>query len=98
VVSNPPYIDPNDVDGVAPEVRDHEPALALFAEQGIARLLELTAAGGALGPGAHLILEVGAGQAAEIAERARRSGFYDRVEVLPDLAGIDRNVVLRRRA
>lgn len=98
VVSNPPYVDPDDVEAIAPEVRDHEPALALFARRGTTILRALTAAGGDLAPGAHLVLEIGAGQAAEVVERARRSALYDRVEVLPDLAGIDRNVVLRRRA
>ncbi len=98
VVSNPPYIDPNDAGGLAPDVRDHEPALALFADAGTALIEALIAAGSGLKSGAYLVLEVGAGQARNGAERAREAGFYDHVAVLPDLAGIERNVVLRRRA
>lgn len=98
VVSNPPYVDPQDESALTPEVRAHEPSLALFAEGGLAVIERLLTAGRALRSGAHLALEIGAGQAAAVVERARDEGLYDEVRVSPDLAGIERDVVLRRGA
>lgn len=98
VVSNPPYVDPEDETALSPEVRAHEPPLALFAHGGLAVLERLLAAGRALRPGAYLAVEVGAGQAAALVERARAGGLYDELSVSPDLAGIERDVVLRRGA
>jgi release factor glutamine methyltransferase len=46
-------------------------------------------------PGGWLVVEVGLGQAAAVAGRARASAAYDRVEVVPDLAGVDRVVAAR---
>jgi release factor glutamine methyltransferase len=78
VVANPPYVDPLDASLLAPEVRAHEPAVALFAPPGdpdcwVRRLC--AEAPPRLGPRGALLVELGAGQS----ERA-----------LPDLAGIPR--------
>jgi release factor glutamine methyltransferase len=94
VVCNPPYVEDGAV--LAPEIVRHEPALALRAGPGgldvISRLLP--AAGATT---AHTVaLEIGAGQAAAVAELARAAGF-PAVETLRDLAGIERVVVGRRR-
>jgi release factor glutamine methyltransferase len=94
VACNPPYVEDGAV--LAPEIVRHEPALALRAGPGgldvISRLLP--AAGATT---AHTVaLEIGAGQAAAVAELVRAAGF-PAVETLRDLAGIERVVVGRRR-
>lgn len=64
VVSNPPYVPETDAPTLAPEVRDHEPALALYAgPDGLALYRRLIPqAFHALRPGALLALEIGFGQ------------------------------------
>jgi release factor glutamine methyltransferase len=85
VVSNPPYV--SSLDGLQPELR-HEPAHALLGEglhATIARVARTR----------FLVLEVGDGQADEVAETLRAAGYAD-VAVTPDLAGVDRVVEGRR--
>jgi release factor glutamine methyltransferase len=98
VVSNPPYVDERERDTLAPEVRDHEPAVALFApDHGLAayrRLLPEAAA--ALRSGGPLVLELGAGQLAEV-ERICRESALTVERVLRDLQGIERCLVARAR-
>jgi release factor glutamine methyltransferase len=97
IASNPPYIDPAERETLAPEVRDHEPALALFAPQerySVYRRL-IPAASDLLRSGGWLLLEVGAGMADEVARLCRASGL-DVERVLSDLQSIPRTVVARR--
>jgi len=93
VVANPPYVE--DGASLAPEIVRYEPALALRAGPDgldvLRRLIPDIAASGA----ARAALEVGAGQAAAVAELLRGVG-YAHVETVRDLAGIDRVVVGRR--
>ncbi len=93
VVANPPYIAAREVPELAPEVRDHEPRLALVSgESGFelhARLLE--GVGAVLADGGAVLIEVGAGQAEELARRFREAGWAHAV-THPDLAGIGRVV------
>jgi release factor glutamine methyltransferase len=94
LVANLPYVSEDEWSGLAPEIREYEPREALVAgptglEAIDALLGEL--ATGERPPGA-LALEVGAGQAATVAELVRRAG-YERVEIRPDLAGIERVVL-----
>ncbi len=98
VLSNPPYVDPDVAGLVDPEVRAHEPALALFAgETGFAAIRRLLGAATALRPGAWLAFEIGFGQAtAVVAELALRTEL-ELVELRSDAAGIARDVVCRRR-
>ncbi|HEY4574276.1 MAG TPA: peptide chain release factor N(5)-glutamine methyltransferase, partial [Thermoanaerobaculia bacterium] len=59
VVSNPPYIDPAEAPSLSPEVRDFEPALALFAPgSGDSVLARLFAECAALRPGVRLAVEI----------------------------------------
>jgi release factor glutamine methyltransferase len=89
VVSNPPYVDPDERASLAPEVRDWEPATALFgreATEAVARgALPVLAAGGSL------VLEVGDGQARGVGALLGRLG-YRAVAAARDLAGRDRVV------
>lgn len=100
VVSNPPYIPTGDLAGLQPEVREHEPRLALDGGPDglgvISRLLE--EAPRFLRPGGWLLLEVGAGQAGAVRGRALAGGAYDAAAVHRDLAGIERVVALQRSA
>jgi release factor glutamine methyltransferase len=75
VVSNPPYVDPADVDGLMPDIRDYEPHIALVgrgATEAIAR-----AALDVLRPGGALVLEVGDGQAPAAVALLEGLGYRD---------------------
>jgi release factor glutamine methyltransferase len=89
VASNPPYIASANRDGLSPEVRDWDPHIALFAEDAVAAVAR--GAVPALRDGAALVLEVGDGQAADVAGLLTELGFRD-VRVTPDLAGRERVV------
>ncbi len=91
VVSNPPYV--ADDAALPPEVC-REPRGALFAgPDGLAVVRRLLAAAPArLRPGGRLVIEIGGGQAEAVRQLA--AAHFDRVQVLPDLAGIPRAVVL----
>jgi release factor glutamine methyltransferase len=97
VVSNPPYVDEAQAAALAPEIRDHEPALALFAGEGgtaVYRRL-VTAAAGVLRDDGHLVLEIGAGQRAAVEGICAAAGL--RVErVVADLRSIPRVLVAAR--
>ena len=77
VISNPPYVASGDINALAPDIRLHEPALALDAGcDGLAvfrRLLPQAAR--VLKPGGSILLEVGDGQAAAVADLAGEAGF-----------------------
>jgi release factor glutamine methyltransferase len=88
VVANPPYVDPADAPGLQRELA-FEPRAALFAgDRGLALATELLRqARRRSAPGC--VLEIGAGQGAELQARARAFG-WNRVAVHQDLAGHDR--------
>jgi release factor glutamine methyltransferase len=94
VVSNPPYVE--DGAELAPDIVEYEPALALRAgPDGLDVIRRLLPAVGATT--AHTVaLEIGAGQAAAVAELMRGAGFAA-VEAVADLAGHERVLVGRRR-
>jgi release factor glutamine methyltransferase len=91
VVSNPPYVPGADRASLAVEVRDYEPALALFAgDDGLDVYRRLIpAAFGVLIPGGSLALEIGFGQSPAIKELLGFSGFEE-IDFIPDLQGIPR--------
>ena len=89
VVSNPPYVEPEDLPTLQPEVRDWEPHVALVASgatEAVAR-----AGTEALRPGGWLVLETAAGTGERIRGLLQDLG-YERVTITPDLAGRDRVV------
>ncbi|MDR3737854.1 MAG: peptide chain release factor N(5)-glutamine methyltransferase [Terracidiphilus sp.] len=91
IVSNPPYEPQADRDSLALEVRDYEPALALFAGADgleIYRRL-IPAAFAALTPGGALLLEIGYGQRNAIHELLTAACFTT-ITFTPDLQGIPR--------
>lgn len=94
VVSNPPYVDVSEVEGLAPEVREHEPSTALCApgdRHSVYRRL-VPAALPTLAPAGNLILEVGFGMAIEMSALLEHHGFVNQRR-LRDLQGIERAVV-----
>lgn len=93
IVSNPPYIASPVLAGLAPEVLDHDPALALDGgPDGLAPYRVIAASAGAvLAPGGALALEIGFDQGAAVAALLVDAGLA-RVEVARDLAGHDRMV------
>ena len=93
VVSNPPYVDPDERGSLQPEVREWEPAAALFGREAVAAVAR--GAADVLAEGGALVLEVGDGQARETAELLASLGYTD-VRATPDLAGRDRVVEGRR--
>jgi release factor glutamine methyltransferase len=97
VVSNPPYVPSGDRATLSVEVREYEPALALFAgDDGLDVYCRLIpAAFGALVPGGYVALEIGYGQSKAITELLAKAGF-EQIEFVPDLQGIPRVASARR--
>ncbi len=97
VVSNPPYVPETDRATLSVEVREYEPALALFAgDDGLDVYRRLIpAAFGVLTPGGYLALEIGSGQSPAITELLTQAGF-EQIEFVPDLQGIPRVACARR--
>jgi len=93
VVANPPYVDPADLEGLMPDVRDYEPHVALVgvgATESISR-----SAKDVLRPGGWLVFEVGEGQAERTLELLRELGYRDG-RTTPDLSGRERVVEAQR--
>jgi release factor glutamine methyltransferase len=89
VVSNPPYVLPEEIEALEPEVRDWEPREALVgvgATEAVAR-----GAVDVLRAGAALVLEVASGDAARVAALLGVLGYAD-VTTTQDLTGRDRLV------
>jgi release factor glutamine methyltransferase len=97
VVSNPPYVATGDRHSLSVEVRDHEPALALFAgEDGLDVYRRLIpAAFAVLTAGGFLLMEIGHGQSEAITGLLKQAGF-ERIEFVPDLQGIARVACAQR--
>ncbi|MFH0071230.1 N5-glutamine methyltransferase family protein, partial [Peribacillus sp. NPDC056705] len=95
IVSNPPYIPAEDIEELQPEVRDHEPRLALDGgEDGLRpyrimmEQLPLLAA-----PPRLIAFELGQGQAEDVAAILRAAGHWSEIVTIQDLQGIDRHVL-----
>lgn len=95
VVSNPPYIPADTIPHLQPEVRDYEPRRALDGgADGIApyrtmmKQLALLQA-----PPVLIGFELGMGQAEDVADLLRKTGYWDDIVTIQDLAGIDRHVL-----
>jgi len=96
ILSNPPYIPSADIPALMPEVAVHEPASALDGgADGLNAYRRVAAAcDRLLTPGGRAILELGIGQADQVAAIARQRGFL--ADIRPDLSGIPRALILRR--
>jgi len=95
LVSNPPYIPSRDLHDLQREVRDYEPHLALdggkdgliFYRRLVDGLERLTKRPRLVG------FEVGMGQARDVAAMLKEAGGYRTVDIVKDLAGIERHVL-----
>ncbi|MBR4993925.1 MAG: peptide chain release factor N(5)-glutamine methyltransferase [Lachnospiraceae bacterium] len=93
IVSNPPYIPTDVIDSLMPEVKDHEPLIALdgkndglwFYERIIERIPEF------LSPGGHVLFEIGYDQGEAVCKLLNDKGFTE-TEIVKDYAGNDRVV------
>lgn len=98
VVSNPPYI-PSDAVPVDPEVRDHDPGVALYGlgpdgltvPRGV-----VDAAARLLRPGGVLVMEHAEVQAAAVRAFVEATGLFRSVRTQIDLTGRDRMLVAER--
>ncbi|GAA6196792.1 peptide chain release factor N(5)-glutamine methyltransferase [Pseudophaeobacter arcticus] len=99
IVSNPPYIALDEMADLSPEVREHEPDLALTdGGDGLAAYRALAAGVGAhLRPDGRLCLEIGPTQGPAVAAMLQQAGLTH-IAILPDLDGRDRVVFARNGA
>lgn len=93
VVANPPYIPSREIAALSPDVRLYEPHLALdggpdglAAYRAICSVLSTR-----LAPQGRVVVEVGQGQADDVAALFRHAGL-ETIEIVPDLAGMPRVV------
>ena len=99
IVANPPYVAACVRPALQPEVRDHEPNLALFGgDDGLGMLERLVRdAPARIRAGGSLVFEFGFGQDEEIERMIAQSGELTLVELKRDLQGIARTAIARRR-
>ena len=91
IVSNPPYIPKQEIETLMPEVRDHEPRMALdggddgydFYRKIVERAAEYLFEDG------RLMMEIGCDQGNEVYTIMKENGFTN-IEIKKDLAGLDR--------
>ncbi|HSU15762.1 peptide chain release factor N(5)-glutamine methyltransferase [Longimicrobium sp.] len=95
IASNPPYVGDEERGGLDAEVRDWEPAGALFAGTGGLDVIRplVAQAPEHLAPGGLLAMEIGASQADAVCALVRATGAFAEPRVRRDLAGRDRIVL-----
>lgn len=96
-LSNPPYIAQAEVATLAPDVRNHDPAMALSPGDDALVAYRAILAGmpAWLKPSGWIGFEVGAGQSADVSRLMHEAGLGD-IEVFDDLARIPRALFGRR--
>lgn len=97
IISNPPYIRSDEIEGLMREVRLHEPRLALDGDEDGLKFYNIITKEAAkrLCKGGWLMYEIGCDQGESVSELMKAEGF-DEVLVIKDLAGLDRVVVGKR--
>lgn len=92
IASNPPYVLPSEAESLDPQVRDHEPHLALFHPRPLDLISSMLAyAASTLRPSGRLVVELNPLLAEEALELARMHLSHSRLE--PDLSGRPRFLV-----
>lgn len=91
IVSNPPYIETDVMSTLMPEVREHEPRMALDGgADGLVFYRRIAQeAGRHLNGGGMLFFEIGCEQADAVREIMEEAGFRE-IQVVKDFAGLDR--------
>jgi release factor glutamine methyltransferase len=97
IVSNPPYLPTALVPELPPEVRAHEPTMALDGgDDGLALIRRIVGlARGTLRPSGALVIETAGGDQARAAAALFRTAELTQVAIRADLAGVDRFVAAR---
>lgn len=97
IVSNPPYIPTAEIPKLMPEVGSFEPLEALDGkEDGLFFYRKIVAeCGSYLKEDGYILFEIGCEQAEAVTTMLREAGFYE-VQVVKDLAGLDRVVIGRK--
>ena len=98
IVANPPYVAERDKPGLSPEVREHEPAVALFGGYDGWRDVRaiLVAAPDALSVDGCLMMELGYGQSEQLAEAVEQVGRLVLQHIAEDIQGIPRLAIVTR--
>ncbi len=93
ITANPPYIATQVIRGLAPEVRDYEPRMALDGdEDGLSFYRRIAAqARGRLNPGGCVYLEIGHDQGRAVRDLLEAAGF-ENIRIVKDTPGLDRVV------
>jgi len=98
-LANPPYVSEQELPQLEPELREHEPRVALVAgPEGTeiqARLIEFAPT--LLKAGGNLVMELGAGQAGRVREMVAKTPALELVRFEKDFASIERVAVIRKR-
>lgn len=99
IVSNPPYIASDRIDGLAPEVRDHDPRRALDGgEDGLDAYRRLVPqAASRLRPAGAVIVEIGYDQEEAVKHLMEQAGLVG-ITARADLGGIGRAVIALKKA
>ena len=99
ITANPPYIRSGDLPMLQAEVKDYEPEIALIAGLEGTEIQKkiIDKAFAFLKKQGALIMEMGLGQAETLKRMVDRTGAYNKSEILKDLAGIDRVIVVRKK-
>lgn len=95
IISNPPYIDPAEMASLDSSVLGFEPRIAIESPRGGTWFHRTIAqSGGALlRPGGILAFEVGNRQAGPVSRLIKKTGFYRKPQIFPDLFGFERVVM-----
>ena len=99
IACNPPYVRHGDIATLEPEVHQHEPHLALDGGgDGLDFYRRICSdAGRFLAPAAHIIMEIGHGQADDVVSMLDGTAQYEAVDVIADLNDIPRVIAAQRR-
>lgn len=97
ILSNPPYISLEEMQILMPEVKDHDPHLALYGGTDGLDFYKRIAkeAGQHLNAGGSLMMEIGCGQGEAVRDLLTENG-YQEIEIIRDLNQLDRIVTGRR--
>lgn len=95
IISNPPYIPPSVIEGLEPEVRDHEPMMALDGGEDGLDFYRIIAqqAPEHLKNGGVLMMEIGFDQRDAVKGLLQETGRFEKIVGLTDLTGKDRIIV-----
>lgn len=91
IVSNPPYIKTKVIETLMPEVKDHDPRMALDGDEDGLKFYRIIAkeAPQHLNKGGRLYLEIGYDQAEDVTALLKENGFKE-IKVIKDLSQLDR--------